>query len=284
MSLAKDHARIYRAAAALNREDPLLKGSTIHLPNYGQVVMTGDLHGHRRNFERICNFCDLEHYPVRHVILHEIIHEELQGLGDTDLSHEVLLKAAEYKCEFSEQVHFIQSNHELAQLTNQDISKAGRVVTFGFLAGVRQSYGAGADEVTDALLEFIASYPLAARTSNRVLLTHSLPSPSAMSEFDPTVLDRLPLPNDLHDGGSAYLLVWGRYQDANQLDRLAEMFDVDYFLCGHQPQETGFDALYDRLLILASDHNHGVLLPFDLKKSYAFGDLVKLIRPLASIM
>jgi len=284
MSRAKDHARIYRAAAALNRDDALLKGATLHLPDYGQVVMTGDLHGHRRNFQRIKNYCDLEQYPVRHVILHEIIHEEPRNFGDSDMSHEVLLGAAEYKCEYPDQVHFLQSNHELAQLTNQDISKAGRVVTFSFLAGIRESYGAGADEVTDAILEFIASYPLAARTANRILLTHSLPSPNNMTEFDPTVLDRMPNPADLHDGGSAYLLVWGRYQQADQLERLAQMLDADIFICGHQPQETGYETWHNRLLILASDHNHGVLLPFDLKKPYQLADLVKSIRPLASIM
>lgn len=283
MTRADDHARIYRAAAALNREDALLTGATLRMPNFGQLVMTGDLHGHRRNFERICNFCDLEHYPLRHVVLHEIIHEEPRGLGDVDLSHEVLLQAAEYKCAYPEQVHFLQSNHELAQLTNQDISKAGRVVTFSFLAGVRQSYGGGADVVIDAILDLIASYPLAVRTENRILLTHSLPSPNAMRGFDPSVLDRVPRPRDLLDGGSAYLLVWGRYQRADQLRHLSDMLDADLFICGHQPQETGFDTVDDRLLILASDHNHGVLLPFDLKKPHTLADLVRMIRPLASI-
>src|SRR5262245_815567 len=55
-------ARVLLEAAQLNRQDPLREGSSLVFPNYGQVVMTGDLHGHRRNFEKLRRFCDLEHY------------------------------------------------------------------------------------------------------------------------------------------------------------------------------------------------------------------------------
>ena len=54
MSDAKLAVEVFRQAAYLNRQDPLLQGSILQFPDYGQVVMTGDLHGHRRNFERLC--------------------------------------------------------------------------------------------------------------------------------------------------------------------------------------------------------------------------------------
>ncbi|MCP4710259.1 MAG: hypothetical protein GY869_16670 [Planctomycetes bacterium] len=104
-----------------------------------------------------------------------------------------------------------------------------------------------------------------------------------MSLFDPSVIERVPTLGDLGDGGSAYLLVWGRHQSDRQLDELAAMFDVDIFVCGHQPQEFGYDVIHSRQLILASDHNHGVFLSFDLKKSYDIDALEKGVRPLASI-
>lgn len=283
MNKAAQDAEIYRQAAKLTREDPLLRGSTVVLPDYGQLVATGDLHGHRRNLERLMTYCDLEHAPMRHVILHEIIHEEPEGFAGADMSHEVLLQAAKWKTEYPDQVHFIQSNHELAQLTGQDISKGGRIVTFSFLAGVRDTYGPDSPIVIDAMMELLAAYPLAARTANRVLVTHSLPSPQTLPMFDPSVLDRHATSFDLRDGGSAYLLVWGRHQIQEQLDMLAARWEVDCFICGHQPQETGYDVLHDRLIILASDHNHGTFLPFDLKKPMDVNTLVSAIRPLASI-
>jgi hypothetical protein len=283
MNRVQQDADVYREAARANREDPLLRGSTLVFPNYGQLVATGDLHGHRRNFERIRNYCDLDHAPARHVLLHEIIHEEPEGLGSYDMSHEVLLEAARWKTEYPEQVHFLQSNHELAQLIEQNISKGGRIVTFSFLAGMRETYGDEYGPVVQAMLEFIASYPLAARTANRVLLAHSLPSPDMMPHFDPKVLERTPTNRDLFDGGSGYLLVWGRHHTAEQLDELSREYSVDFFICGHQPQESGYDVRHDRLIILASDHNHGMILPFDLKRTYTISELETAIRPLASI-
>ena len=283
MSQAAEDARILREAAELNRQDPLLRGSTLVFPDYGQVVFTGDLHGHRRNFERIATYCDLEHSPVRHVILHEIIHEEIGGLAAPDRSHEILLAAARWKCDYPDQVHFLQSNHELAQLTGQDISKGGRIVTYSFVAGIREAYASDGDEVYDAVLDMIASYPLAGRTANRILLTHSLPGPRQAPSFDPGVLDRIPTQRDMTDGGSAYELVWGRYQTPEEVDDLAQILDADLFVCGHQPQETGYAVVTPRMMIIASDHNHGVLLPIDLKKPYDMAGLERAIRPLASI-
>jgi hypothetical protein len=65
---------------------------------------------------------------------------------------------------------------------------------------------------------------------------------------------------------------------------LATLLDVEYFICGHQPQEMGFGVLHDRMLILASDHNHGVFLPIDLSKHVTLEQLTKNIRPFAGVM
>ena len=60
MNTTVQAAEVYLEAAQLNREDPLLTGSLLSFPNYGQVVMTGDLHGHRRNFNLIRKIARLE--------------------------------------------------------------------------------------------------------------------------------------------------------------------------------------------------------------------------------
>ncbi len=283
MANSTAHARIYREAAELNRHDPLLRGSLLLFPDYGQLVMTGDLHGHQRNLERIQSYCDLEHAPARHVILHEIVHAELETFVSTDMSHLVLLQAARWKRDFPDQVHFLQGNHELSQLTRHEISKGGRIVTKDFIRGVEASYGDGTEDVYEAILEFIATFALAARTANRVFLSHSLPGHRDVDRFDPGIFDQSVEDLDLSEHGSVYPLVWGRYQTADTLDTLASMLDADIFICGHQPQEEGYEVRHGRMIILASDHNHGVFLPFDLKKSYAVDDLIRLMRPLASI-
>jgi len=283
MSAVSDIAQVFREAARLNREDPLLEGSLLVFPNYGQLIMTGDLHGHRRNFERLQRYCDLGTFGPRHVLLHEIIHEEVVAATDTDNSHEVLLDAARWKCEFPDQVHFILSNHELAQITGNEISKNGRIVTRDFEDSVREMYGDHAAAVNEAICEFIRSYPLAGRTPNRIFLSHSLPASREVAGFDETVLTRPLINEDLQATGSAHALVWGRHQTASALEILCEILDVDFFICGHQPQETGYDILHDRMVILASEHNHGTFLSLDLSKPVTIESLTNHIRPLAAL-
>lgn len=284
MTHADHAAAIFLEAAQLNREDPLLTGSLLVFPHYGQVVMTGDLHGHCRNFDKLQRYCSLEHFAARHVILHEIIHEDVQAIDAPDNSHKLLLEAARWKCQYPDQIHFLQSNHELAQINRHEITKNGRVVTKHFEESVHEAYGTGGAVVLDAVYTFIRSLPLAGRTANRVFLSHSLPAARTLSCFDPAVLSRVPTDEDLKEGGSAHALVWGRYQTSAVLDSLCDLLDVDFFLCGHQPQESGYEVLHDRMVILASDHNHGVFLSFDLKKPLTIKTLTSHIRPFAGVI
>jgi len=277
---AASAAECFREAAELNRKDPYLEGSQLVLPDYGQLVMTGDMHGHQRNFDKLQRYCQLERTAVRHVILHELIHEDLVGLNDTDMSHRLLLAAAEWKVEYPEQVHFLQSNHDLAQLNGHEITKAGRSVLRDFDAGLSQTYGGDAQTVSDAVDDFIKSLPAAARTVNRVFLAHSLPDPE---KFDPSMLEQPLDQQDLSDAGPIGTLVWSRIDSAEKFEQLAEMLDVDTFIIGHEPQEDGFRLLHDRVIVLASDHNHGVFLPFDLKKPCTAADLVNQIRKFVAV-
>ncbi len=54
--------------------DRFRRGNLIRLPADGSLIITGDIHGHRRNFERIAAFANLENKPDRHIVLQEIIH------------------------------------------------------------------------------------------------------------------------------------------------------------------------------------------------------------------
>jgi hypothetical protein len=275
--------QVFREAAALNLSEPQRQGSLIRLPGYGQVVMTGDLHGHARNLEKLQKYAMLERTSARHVILHEMVHQELDERL-LDHSHDVLLRAAEYKCEFPDQVHFLQSNHELAQLTDYPIAKNGRAVIDDFNASVRSAYGAGQEtEVLAAINEFIASFALAIVTDNRVWMSHSLPNVHDMAEFDPAVFTRPATLEDLRSNRTIFSLVWGRRHTRDQVESLAKLLDVEVFIIGHQPQEMGYTVLFDRLIILASDHNHGTFLPFDLAKRQTAEDLIRNIRKFVAV-
>lgn len=270
-------------AARLNLEDPNRKGALLTFGTAGQLVMTGDMHGNHRNFDKLQKYCALKTSPSRFVVLHELIHAEPERYNDPDLSIDLLIRAVRWKCEFPDNVFFLQSNHELSQLCAHEIVKGGRSVLHDFEAGVAIRFGAsGAGKVLDGVLDYIASLPIAAKTAGGIMLSHSLPSAGFMDFFDPAVLERNPTAADLNPGGSAHALVWGRFQPAEAIERFAAKLGVEIFVVGHTPQEAGFNMI-GRLIILASDHAHGVFLPIDLSRKYAVEELAQSIRKFAGV-
>ena len=84
------------------------------------------------------------------------------------------------------------------------------------------------------------------------------------------------------DAGPAYDLLWGRFHSAESVERFAERLGVEYFIIGHTPQEAGH-TIIGRLIILASEHNHGAFLPIDLSHHYTVEELESKIRKFVSL-
>jgi hypothetical protein len=271
-----------REAARLNREDPNRRGSLLTFGAAGQLVMTGDLHGHLRNFEKLQRFCALQRSPGRVVVLHELIHTEPETLAIPDTSIDLLVRAAAWKCEFPDNVFFLQSNHELSQLCGHEISKGGRYVLADFERGVELRYGGQAPEVMDAVHDYLASLPLAARLANGIFLSHSIPDAFYIEHFDLSVFDREPTLADMSPGGPAYALVWGRFQSPEVVEAFARRLGVELFMVGHTPQDMGYTRV-GRMFILASDHAHGVFVPIDLSRKYTADELERNIRKFVSV-
>ena len=270
-------------AAEANVNSSLRKGSTIHLPDAGKVVMTGDLHDHGPNLTKILKIAGIHESEQNHVVLHEVIHGESM-INDQDLSIRMLAKVAALKATFPDQVHLLQSNHELAQYRGEGILKGNVSVCEAFQQGVEFIYADRADDVDQAVRRFIRSYPLAIRAPKGVLFTHSLPSARQINDFDTSILERDVTDEDLEPGGAGYVLSWGRYQTQEVCDQLAETWGVDVFVCGHQPAEMGYELMTPTLMILASNHEHGMALPLELGRRYNMDKLVESLIPLAAIM
>ncbi len=273
---------LFDRAAAVNLQGPLRQGATIHLRAPGRLVMTGDLHDNGLNFQRLCKFAALDRSSTNHLVLHEIVHGR-NLVNGRDMSVRMLARVAALKLAYPQQVHVLQANHDLAQVRGEEILKAGHSVIEAFNDGLGFLYGDDWERVAAAISRFVLSYPLAVRCPNGILCSHSLPSPGRMDAFDPTVLQRVPTDADLASGGSAHLMIWGRRQTAEQTAALAATWGVDLFVTGHQPAEMGHEVVEPRLLILASDHEHGVALPIDLQRRYTLVDLVDAIHPLAAV-
>jgi len=272
---------LFRGAAEAFRDCPLRRGSTVHLPDHGRLTATGDLHDHGLNFQRLLKYSKLGQ-DDNYLILHEVIHgpDRVNGM---DLSVRMLARCADLKLRHPGHFHSLLSNHELAQLRNEGITKDGVSVCDIFNAGVDYLYGSDADEVREAVNEYILSLPLAVKCANGVMVSHSLPAPRRIEAFDKNVLDRELTDEDRTPHGSAYDMVWGRHQNRKITEELAEAWGVNVFVVGHQPAEMGTEPVADNTLILASDHNHGVALPMDLATTPTRDQLMDAAIPLAGV-
>ena len=144
-------------------------------------------------------------------------------------------------------------------------------------------FGSDFGIVDHALKQFLFSQPLAVKCANRIWLSHSLPGNREAESFTDEIFHRNLQISDLLRPNLAYNLTWGRKHSEATLEKMAKLLDADLFVLGHQAQENGCCKAGSNLVILASDHNHGCLLPMDLSKSYVIDELVDAIIPLASI-
>ncbi len=257
-----------RKATEYNTACPLRKGNIIHLPDHGKAIVAGDLHGHRRNFERIVHFADLPNNPDTHVVLQEIIHGGPEDDYGGCLSYRLLLDALEIQLKFPNQVHILLGNHDTAVVSNTSVLKAGREMNLAMKTAMRRHYKTQFDEVEKALVEYLMSQPLAVRCHNRIWISHSLPADEYAHSFDTGIFERHYRMEDIQRSNAVYQLTWGRRHSQETLDVFARKLDCDVFVLGHQPQDEGFTVAGNNCLIIASEHNFGCILSFDLAKHY----------------
>lgn len=268
---------------AANRADRFRQGNLIRLPGEGSVVIGGDIHGHRRNFERLVAYADLTNHPERHLVLQEIIHGGPEDDAGGCLSYQLLFEAVRYKLDYRDRVHIVMGNHDTACISSSEVMKNGKEMNRAMDAALDRKFGHTGSEVKQAIREFLSSQPLAIRCENRIWISHSLPADRFVETFDAEVFDRELRLADCTKPGPAYLLTWGRRHSQAALDRLAERLDVDTFVLGHQAQTHGWCQAGENLIILACDHNHGCLVEVDLTRPWTASELADHIVPLASI-
>ena len=195
----------------------------------------------------------------------------------------MLLAALHWAQRFPGQIHFLLANHDLAQVRRIAVMKDGYDLTERFDRHFALTYGKEAPEVINAFRDFVYALPLAAITVTGIFLSHSLPAARDLPTFDATILRRPLAEADYLRNGSVYQLIWGRHQTPDVVTKLAKAWWADVFICGHQQQDNGYRVIGDKMLIIDSCHNHGVLLPADLARPCTVHDLVNNLVPLASI-
>ena len=259
---------VFAEAAAANRQTPGREGNVIVLtPELaGEVMVTGDLHGHRRNFNLIRRIAALDALPRRHLLLQEVCHggPSYPHQGGC-MSHTILEDIARLKTRYPQQVHFMLGNHELAELADYPIQKNKRMLNVAFRLGLQQMYGSATEQVREAMLAFLQTCPLAMRLPTGVFISHSVPDHVDTREFDKAIFSREMDPLEFYERGEIFRLVWGRdYRPENALV-FADLMGARVLVNGHEPCPEGFCVPNPTQIILdcCGEKASYVVLPID---------------------
>lgn len=279
---------LFTAGLAANLSAACRRHCTDVIGAPGRLIATGDIHDNPLHLARllhVAGMTDPDVPPRAHLTLHEVIHPE-RLLNGMDFSYRALARVAAVKAAFPEHAHTLLANHEMAQMIGAGITKNGVRVVEAFNEGVEQAFDDRAADVRQAIADFIRSMPLALRCHTPrgdILCSHSLPGPAMMARFDPDILSRDLADDDYKTTGSAYMMVWGRRYDAEQLEDLVERWGVNMFILGHEHVETGCQVVPPNAVVLNSDHERGVCLPIDLADPISPMEAPFSVLPLAAV-
>lgn len=253
-------------ATEANRNTPSREGNTICLGEElaDELMVTGDLHGQRRNFNLICRVAALDQHPRRHLLLQEVCHGgPTYPANGGCMSHLVLEEVAKLKVRYPDRVHFILGNHELSEISDYPIQKAKQMLNLQFRLGLQQMYGEAVEKVREAYLEFLKSCPLAVRLTSGVFVSHSIPQRVDSRPFDKSIFTDELDAVEYYEQGNLFELVWGRDYREENAKAFASMVGATVLINGHEPCSEGFAVPNKTQVILdcCSDQACYVMLP-----------------------
>ena len=274
---------VFAQATEANLSTPGRQGNVVFLTedSADEVMITGDLHGHRRNFNLIKKIAALNKHPRRHLVLQEVCHGgPLYMQNSGCMSHTILEDVAILKTKFPDRVHFILGNHELAELTDFPIQKNKQLLNLLFRLGLQQMYGEATEKIREAYLPFLQSCPLAVFLPHGEFVSHSIPEQCDTEGFDVDVFNRELNYSEYFEQSAIFQLVWGRDYRLENAQAFAELIGARILINGHEPCLEGFFAPSDLQLILdcCSDNASYLILPTNKELSHA--EILKRVQKL----
>jgi hypothetical protein len=273
----------YDKAVVANANAERREGNIIELKarTAGEVMVTADLHGDRENFNAIRHLANLAKHPGRHLVMQEVCHGgPTYSASGGCMSHTMLEDVARLKTEFPEQVHFLMSNHEMAEFMDYPIVKNQKMLNLLFRIGLQEQYGPAIEKVREACLPFIRTLPLAVRVEGGVWISHTLPENVDRVGMDLTLFDREIVKDELVQESPLFNFVWGRDFRQENADAFAEKVGANVLIHGHEPCPEGYQIPNTRQIILDSSGENGSYVLLKVGEKVSQDDVAKRIKRL----
>lgn len=273
----------YRDAVRLNLESPGREGNMVVLSEElaDEVMVTGDLHGHRRNFNAIRRIAALDEHPRRHLVLQEVCHGGPMYPNGGCMSHGMLEDVTRMIVQYPGRVHFLLSNHELSELTDYPIQKNRQMLNLLFRLGLQHMYGPATEKVREAYSDFIRSCPLAVRLPPDVFICHSIPESADSRHFDRSIFTRPLDTSEYFERDAVFELVWGRDYRAANAKAFARLVGAGVIVSGHEPCPEGFSTPNPNQVILDCCSEKACYAILPVGKKLAQADVVAQVKRLS---
>lgn len=273
----------FQRAVLANANTDSREGNIVELKTgwADEVMVTADLHGNRPNFNAIRRIADLAHHPRRHLVLQEVCHGgPTYPISGGCMSHMMLEDVAKLKVEFPDQVHFLLSNHELAELTDYPIIKNQKMLNLMFRFGLQEMYGPATDMVRAAMLPFLRTLPLAVRAEEGIWISHTLPERVDKRGLDITIFDRELIDEDFVESSPVFGFVWGRDFREENAKAFAKLVGANVLIHGHEPCPDGYSTPNSKQVILDSHNASACYAMLPVGKPMTQEEVVACIQPL----
>ncbi len=264
----------YGLAIRANMEDRYRKGELIELPPTGDLIVLGDLHGNRDNFNKVIAAAGLGSNPDRHLIVQEPTHTYETAKDESFL---LVAEIAELKSLFPHQVHLILGNHELSEFTGKELLKGGICYNILFREGMKQEYGPHFEEIRELMYAFMQTMPLACKTPNQIFVSHSTPELKYIPHYSLEFF-RQGTGNPKKDKVLIEKLVWGRDLSQQAADAFAAQVQSQVLIVGHTACKRGYQIPNEKHIILDSKGIFATWLHFRLDRPYTHADLKRKIQ------
>jgi hypothetical protein len=265
----------YARATRANLETAGRRGLVVHVAADAadEVMVTADLHGHRRNFERLVAIAALDTHARRQLVMQEVCHggPKYPKSGGC-MSHLMVEDVAALKALYGDRFHFILSNHELGEMTDYPITKGGQMLNVMFYMGMQELYGeAATHRVREAMIAFLQSCPMALRLPTGVFVSHSLPENVDTFGFNAKILDQPMDAAAKQHREALFSIVWGRDFRSENAAAFARAVGARILIHGHEPCRDGFHAPnpYQIILDCHDDRFSYLMLPSAEKLTHA---------------
>lgn len=260
---------IMNATLAILQDSNYRQGFVFELPKESELIISGDLHGNRTNFEIIKKKAKLEKFPNRHVIFQEIIHSRGLLVDNRDVSFLEVIDCLEFLVSFPGQVHILMGNHDLNFLLNRSSMRSNKNLDDNFFRGLEVILGAKQERIIEKYKEIIRWMAVAIKCGP-IIATHSNPSGKNMKKFD---FERLKKIFPLKGGEEIDFLVSDRDHGDLVLQEFLKKCDSSFSVIGHEFCRDGFCFSNSQQVIIDSCHNFGTYL-------HCFPDKIKSIEQL----